>query len=94
MNQVVIVRREFDTPLTAEQVRKLMEKSKWCWVAHDAEHLTSYLAADGMSTLCVYSAPDAESVRMGNRKAQLPANEIWTATEHPGIEAAALMSDK
>jgi hypothetical protein len=94
MNQVVIVRRQFDRPLTAERVRSLMEKNNWCWVAHDAELLISYLAADGMSSLCVYSAPDAESVRIANRKAQLPAEEIWTATEHLSLEAATLVSDK
>jgi hypothetical protein len=41
--------------------------------------LRSYFAIDGRRMLCLYEAPDVESVRFANRQAGLPFDRVWGA---------------
>lgn len=79
----VVVERDFPTPMPAEHVRRLMEGGAHCLEANRAELLVSNLSKDLKRMVCVFEAPDAESVRRANRQIGVPVARAWTATVHP-----------
>jgi len=50
--------------------------------ANDAKRLESYLSQDGLTMICVFLAPDAESLRRAGRMLQIHDEIIWSATLH------------
>lgn len=91
--QVILVLRRFETAVEIEELDAMVEQNGWCFDAHQAERLVSYVASDKRSTLCVFRAPDAESVRLANAKAQIPVDRVWTATEYPGPGVASVLGE-
>ncbi|MBZ0252845.1 MAG: DUF4242 domain-containing protein, partial [Candidatus Methylomirabilis sp.] len=49
---------------------------------HNVRLLRSYVSPDRLRMICLFEAPDAESVRIANRKAGLPVDRVWTASVH------------
>ena len=49
---------------------------------HGVEHLAAYLSLDRRRMFCVFRGPDAESVRIANRKGGAPFDRAWSATRH------------
>lgn len=82
----VIVERSFDEPVEFEAVQAQGDKISWCLEQHRIRFLRSYLSSDKKRMICVYEAPDAESVRNANRQAELPFDCVWTATLHGADE--------
>jgi hypothetical protein len=76
----VIVERTFDEPLDLEKLERLKQQYAWCRDQNRIRYVQGYLSADRKRMICVYEAPDAESVRRYNRQSQLPCDAIWTAT--------------
>ena len=62
-----------------------------CFQIHRVRLLRSYLSADRLRMICLYHAPDAESVRVAQRQSGLPADRAWTAAalRSPGRRPAA-----
>jgi hypothetical protein len=81
--EAIVVERAVPSPITIDQVRAMEQASAWCFEAHRVEPLQTYLSADHMKALCVFRAPDAESVRLANREAALPVASVWPAELHP-----------
>jgi hypothetical protein len=79
---LVIVERAFETPVTFDEMRAQGARFGWCLDQHGVRFLRSYLAADGLRMICLYEAPDAESVRQVNRQAGMPFERVWTTTLH------------
>jgi hypothetical protein len=77
--EVVVVERQFDPGVTMQELRALDESSSWCKNAYGVRLLQSYVSADGRRVICVYEAPDAEAVRVANRKAAAPFEQVWKA---------------
>ena len=77
--ECVVVERIFDPGVTLQDLRLLDESSGWCKEAHGVRLLQSYVSADGRRVICVYEAPDAEAVRLANRKAGAPFETVWRA---------------
>jgi Nickel responsive protein SCO4226-like len=75
----VIVERHFEQPISEEAVRALARDSAWCQEMHRARLLRSYLSADGLRMICLFEAPDAESVRIVNRTVGAPFDSVWNA---------------
>ena len=82
----VIVERSFDEPVEFESLQAREDKITWCLDQHRITFLRSYLSSDRKRMICVYEAPDAESVRIANRQAELPFDCVWTATLHGANE--------
>lgn len=81
----VIVERTFADPITPEALAALFEKGQECLPRHQVAYLGGHISSDGHRMLCVFVAPDAESVRIANRHAEAPFDRAWTATLHePG----------
>jgi uncharacterized protein DUF4242 len=78
----VIVERSFDEPITPEAIAALFEKGEECLPRHQIAYLGGHIASDGRRMICVFVAPDAESVRIANRQSGVRFDRVWTATLH------------
>jgi hypothetical protein len=76
----IVVERTFDEPVAFEKLEALEEEGRWCLDLHRVEYLRSYFAVDRRRMLCVYRAPDADSVRRAQRQIGLPFDRAWPAT--------------
>ena len=74
----VVVERSFDAPQAFERVHALEEAKAWCLEQHRVRWVRSYLSGDGRRMLCLYRAPDAESVRLAQREASLDFDVLWS----------------
>jgi hypothetical protein len=77
--EVVVVERELAAPFSPEQAVRLIEAGRGCMELHRTALRVSHLARDGRRMICVYTAPDAESVRLVNRQADMPVSRVWRA---------------
>ena len=77
----VIVERSFDEPLEVDPI-DLAKKGASCMEMHNMRYLRAYLSSDKKRMICVFEAPDAESVRIANRQLKMPFERVWTATVH------------
>ena len=75
----VIVERTFAQPESFEDLAAREEAGSWCLDLHRVRYLRSYFSADRKRMLCLYVAPDAESVRRAQKQIGLPFDEVWTA---------------
>jgi hypothetical protein len=75
----VVVERSFTEPVQPGDVDKTMARRGWCLDAHRVTFVQGFLSADGRRMVCVYEAPDAESVRIANREMGAPFDRVWTA---------------
>jgi hypothetical protein len=57
----VLVARRFDEPTTVEAMQAIEDAGAWCLEQR----------------LCLYQAPDAESVRQAQREAGMPVERVW-----------------
>lgn len=78
----VIVERVFDEPISYEELQAREEANAWCLEAYNVTYLRTYVSADSKRMICLFEAPDAESVRAANRQAGLPFDKVWTASLH------------
>ena len=80
--EYVVVERLFPEPVTPEFFANALREKGWCLDLHRAEYVEGYLATDGLRAVCVFRAPDAESVRLANNQAGVPYAKVWTASTH------------
>ena len=67
----VVVERWFETPIDFE-VKDVAVASAGCRAAYDVRYRRAYLAPNRQRLVCVFEAPDAESVRIVNRQFGMP----------------------
>ncbi len=79
--ELVVVERHFETPVSAEEMRQMV-RERGCNELYNVTIVRSYLAADGQRVICMYEAPDAESVRTTQRVNQIPHHAVWSSTLH------------
>lgn len=88
--EVVVVERLLDKPYTFAELDELERSAQSCFQLHQVRALRSYFSKDRKRMICLYEAPDAEAVRVANRKAGLPFETVWSADVFvPGGGAAA-----
>jgi hypothetical protein len=76
---LVVVERSHATPTALEAVRPSKETLWLCFELRDVRHVATYAALDGMRVVCVFDAPDAETVRVANRNAGMAFDVAWSA---------------
>jgi hypothetical protein len=82
----VAIERSFDVPVAVEEIQAA-ERSGWCAQAYNVTFLRTYVSNDRKRMICLYRAPDAESVRLAQRFMKMPVEAIWAFTAiHPGSE--------
>lgn len=76
----VLVERGFDEPVTLESVQALEDAGAGCLATHRVAFLRTFFSADQKRMICLYRAPDAESVRLAQREAGMPVERVWAFT--------------
>ena len=79
----VIVERHFDSPLSVEDIKDLLNSSSGCFDDWQITWHDSYHSGDGSIMFCHFSAPDVESVRTALRQTGTECNaKIHPITRH------------
>lgn len=79
-----VVARTFDAPVSFDEIQAVEDRGQHCLSLYRVLFLRSYFSRDRRRMLCLYDAPDAESVRAANRQVGLPFDAVWTASiVHP-----------
>jgi hypothetical protein len=75
----VVVEYTFDPPMTEEQFDAIAEKLDPCLQARDVTWKESFVAQDRRRRICIFEAPDAETVRAAYRSAGVSFGQAWAA---------------
>jgi len=73
----VLVERRFDEPVTLAQIQAIEDAGIHCLETRDVHFVRTFFAADQRRMICLYRAPDAESVREAQRQAGVPFDVAW-----------------
>jgi hypothetical protein len=76
----VVVERSYERPTPLAVVAAQSDAARWCFDANDIDLVDSFMRADGTGSMCVYAAPDAESVRRASRTVHFSFDVAWAAT--------------
>ena len=79
---VVVVERSFPEPVGFPEIQEMEVRGAGCLAAHGVRFLKSYFSLDRRRMICLYEAPDAESVRESQTKIGAPFDTVWSATVH------------
>jgi hypothetical protein len=77
----MIVETVYDTPATDEEVDASAALLDPCLQGHDVRWVRSYMALDRRRRICIFEAPDADSVRVSYRSAGVKFERVWAAEE-------------
>jgi hypothetical protein len=85
----VVVARRFDGPITLEELQAREDAHAWCLEQHQVTFLRTFFSADRKRMICLYQAPDAESVRLAQRQAGMPVENVWPCQpyDRAGLQA-------
>jgi len=73
----VVVVRTFDAPFALEEMQARSRASLGCLQIHRVTYLRTFFSNNRQRMMCLFRAPDAESVRIAQREAQLPVERAW-----------------
>lgn len=73
----VLVRRAFAEPVSLAEIQAREDAGAWCLEVRHVKFVRTYFSADRKRMLCLYRAPDAESVREAQRYAGMPVEDVW-----------------
>jgi hypothetical protein len=74
----VLVKRTFDEPVALEKIQALGDAGAWCAQAHRVKFAQTFFSLDRKRMICLFRAPDAESVRLVQREAGMSLDEVWS----------------
>ena len=77
--QQVVVERSFERPAAFAELQAREDGGAWCLDLHGVRFQRTYFSLDRRRMLCVYEAPDAESVRTAQRTIAMPVARVWSA---------------
>jgi hypothetical protein len=77
--QQVVVERSFDEPVAFEAIQAIEDRGAWCLEMHNVRFLRTFFSLDRRRMICIYLAPDAESVRLAQSQAGVPFTRVWPA---------------
>jgi Nickel responsive protein SCO4226-like len=81
----VIVTTLYNAPIRLEDIFQAVRQGGWCLTMYGGSTRFHSISGDGLRSLCVYDAPDAEAMRNVTRMVGL-APTIWAATIHPAAD--------
>lgn len=73
----VLVERRFDTPVQLAAIQALEDAGAWCLETHRVRFVRTFFSCDRTRMICLYRAPDVESVRRAQIQAQMPLERVW-----------------
>jgi len=79
---ILVLERQFDPPLSKQDVVNIARAGAWCFEQYQVDWLGSMLSADGQSMICSFSGRDAETIRQALTKIDTDTRILWIATIH------------
>jgi len=76
---MTVVERTIEPGTKLADLSRREAAGSWCLDQHHVRFLCTYVATGGGRMVCVYAAPDAESVRIAQRTMGMPVDRIWSA---------------
>lgn len=73
----VLVERSFDSAVTLQEIQDIEDAGIHCLQTRNVRFIRTFFSADQKRMICLYSAPDAESVREAQRGAAVPFDDVW-----------------
>jgi hypothetical protein len=73
----VAVERSFDDPVALEDIQAIEDAGAHCLEMRNVTFMRTFFSADRKRMVCLYAAPDVESVREAQREAGMPFETIW-----------------
>jgi uncharacterized protein DUF4242 len=92
--ELVLVERHFASPVDFASIQALEDAGAWCLQAHQVTFLKTFFARDRKRMLCLYEAPDAESVRVAAGKAGVPFERAWACEKIVGDAAGVAVGQR
>lgn len=74
----VVVTRTFEEPVSLDAVQAREDAAAHCLKNHRVRYLRTFFSNDRRRMVCVYRAPDAESVRLAQNQAEMPVDQVWS----------------
>lgn len=74
----VIVERSFDEPVMLDEIQAIEDAGASCLETHNVRFVRTFFATTRRRMICLYLAPDAESVRVAQRQANMPFSAVWS----------------
>ena len=78
LNPNVLVLRSFDEPVELDDIQAIEDAGAWCLETYHVKFFRTFFSLDRKRMICLYQAPDAESVRLAQRQANMPVDDIWS----------------
>jgi hypothetical protein len=88
--ELVLVERRFDSPVRYEDLVALEIAGYSCHQMRNVRFRKSFFSRDRRRMLCLFEAPDAESVRDAESQAEVPFKRAWTCTHLQGLHCAVM----
>jgi len=83
----VVVERSFDTSVSLQDIQDIEDAGIRCLETRNVRFIRTCFSADQKRMICLYAAPDAESVRQAQREAGVPFAEAWAFEAIDPVEA-------
>lgn len=74
----VAVERSWDEPVEMAEIQAIEDNGAWCLDAHTVKFVRTYFSSERKRMICLYKAPDAESVRQVQRQIGMPMDNVWS----------------
>ena len=84
----IILEQCLPPPVRIADVEALERQSQWCRQQYRVRHVSSLLSLDGEHLVCLFDAPDAESMRNVLRQLGQPYVALWAASVHMPPQSA------
>jgi hypothetical protein len=73
----ILVERSFEDSVELQDIQNIEDAGGWCLETRNVRFIRTYFSNDRKRMICLYEAPDAESVRQAQREAGVPFDEAW-----------------
>jgi len=88
--ELVLVERRFDSPIRLEDILALEIAGANCHQIRGVRFRKTFFSRDRCRMLCLFEAPDAESVRDAESQAKVPFKRAWTCTHLQGLHSTVM----
>ena len=76
----VVVERSWEEPVALEDIQAIEDAGIHCLENHRVTFVRTFFSTDRKRMMCLYQAPDAESVRVAQHQAGMPLERVWHYT--------------
>ena len=77
----VVVERRWTEPVVLDDIQAIEDAGSGCLENHRVRFARTFFSTDRQRMICLYHAPDAESVRLAQQQAGMPLEAVWACRQ-------------